>query len=186
VLRERLIPFPCAAGGYGLVVDIYCVSYSIHTLAAVDSSATIDFVRVRDELTRTPVAELAIPVQVTKAEGVAGLYRGFTSVLVGALPGNMAYFGGYEVGKRVRTPPRLAGVLRCVGHANVMPDDYNRPATVLLRRRLAPEALLGGCATWADGYLGGPMKGQPTASVWGTHFSGPPVHHCDHANGCVP
>jgi len=48
-------------------------------------------------------------MQVTKAEGVAGLYRGFTSVLVGALPGNMAYFGGYEVGKSVRAPPHPAG-----------------------------------------------------------------------------
>jgi hypothetical protein len=53
------------------------------------------------------------PVQVTKAEGVAGLYRGFSSVLIGALPGNMAYFGGYEVGKSVRTQPTSIAPRRC-------------------------------------------------------------------------
>jgi hypothetical protein len=40
-------------------------------------------------------------LQTARADGLAGFYRGFGAVLWGVLPANMAYFGGYELGKRL-------------------------------------------------------------------------------------
>ncbi|KAL6755146.1 mitochondrial carrier family [Haematococcus lacustris] len=37
--------------------------------------------------------------QILKAEGLAGFYKGFGAVLVGNVPANMAYFGGYELAR---------------------------------------------------------------------------------------
>lgn len=42
-------------------------------------------------------------VQMARTEGMQGFYRGFSAVLLGALPGNVCYFGGYELGKRLVT-----------------------------------------------------------------------------------
>ena len=37
--------------------------------------------------------------KIARAEGIRGFYRGFSAVVLGAIPGNMCYFGGYELGK---------------------------------------------------------------------------------------
>jgi hypothetical protein len=42
--------------------------------------------------------------QLLAAEGVAGLYSGFGAVLIGVLPANAAYFGGFEAGKALVPP----------------------------------------------------------------------------------
>mmetsp|Transcript_45005 Transcript_45005/g.113944 ORF Transcript_45005/g.113944 Transcript_45005/m.113944 type:complete len:258 (+) Transcript_45005:168-941(+) len=39
--------------------------------------------------------------KIGKREGLAGFYRGFGVILWGTVPGNIAYFGGYELGKAV-------------------------------------------------------------------------------------
>mmetsp|Transcript_8646 Transcript_8646/g.24860 ORF Transcript_8646/g.24860 Transcript_8646/m.24860 type:complete len:310 (+) Transcript_8646:278-1207(+) len=38
-------------------------------------------------------------LQVGRTEGLPGFYRGFSTILAGVIPANMAYFGGYELGK---------------------------------------------------------------------------------------
>ncbi|KAG1657964.1 hypothetical protein FOA52_004735 [Chlamydomonas sp. UWO 241] len=38
-------------------------------------------------------------MQVLRADGVRGLYRGFAPAAIGSVPGNAAYFGGYELGR---------------------------------------------------------------------------------------
>ncbi|GFH06420.1 predicted protein [Haematococcus lacustris] len=43
---------------------------------------------------------------VAQAEGLAGFYKGFGAVLVGNVPANMAYFGGYELA-RSKVPGEL-------------------------------------------------------------------------------
>lgn len=40
-------------------------------------------------------------MQVARAEGFSGFYRGFGAVLSGVAPASALYFGGYETGKRV-------------------------------------------------------------------------------------
>ncbi|KAJ9524066.1 hypothetical protein QJQ45_022575 [Haematococcus lacustris] len=54
--------------------------------------------------------------QIFKAEGLAGFYKGFGAVLVGNVPANMAYFGGYELAKS-KVPGELWGLVgdMCVG-----------------------------------------------------------------------
>ena len=51
----------------------------------------------------------SVRLQIGSGEGVRGFYRGFGFVLAGDIPGNMAYFGGYELGKAV--VPSDSGVL---------------------------------------------------------------------------
>ena len=34
-----------------------------------------------------------------RAEGLFGFYRGFSAAALGSVPGNLAYFGGYELAK---------------------------------------------------------------------------------------
>lgn len=43
----------------------------------------------------------AAVLQLARQEGVQGFYKGFSVVLVGVVPANMAYFGGYEAAKAV-------------------------------------------------------------------------------------
>ena len=40
-------------------------------------------------------------MQVAAAEGAAGFYRGFGAILAGVVPASMAYFSGYESGRRL-------------------------------------------------------------------------------------
>ena len=40
-------------------------------------------------------------MQVARAEGLSGFYRGFGAVLSGVVPATALYFGGYETGKRL-------------------------------------------------------------------------------------
>jgi hypothetical protein len=39
--------------------------------------------------------------KIAQIEGARGFYRGFSAVVIGAIPGNLVYFGGYELGKKV-------------------------------------------------------------------------------------
>jgi Mitochondrial carrier protein len=41
---------------------------------------------------------------VAASEGILGFYRGFAAVVVGSVPGSMAYFGAFEAAK-VLLPP---------------------------------------------------------------------------------
>ena len=50
-------------------------------------------------------------MQIARDEGLLGYYRGFSVILAGVIPANMAYFGGYELGKSL--VPRDSGM---VGH----------------------------------------------------------------------
>ena len=43
-------------------------------------------------------------LQILRSDGPRGLFRGFGVAAVGGIPGNMAYFGGYELGKLLVPP----------------------------------------------------------------------------------
>ncbi len=59
----------------------------------------------------SPRSTLAAARAALAAEGLRGLYRGCSAVLLGTVPANLAYFGGYELGRRL-LPREWAG-----GHA---------------------------------------------------------------------
>lgn len=44
-------------------------------------------------------------VKIVRTEGVNGLFRGMSSTLLREVPGNFALFGGYELSRRLLTPP---------------------------------------------------------------------------------
>jgi solute carrier family 25 citrate transporter 1 len=45
-----------------------------------------------------------------RSEGPASFYKGFGAVLLGAVPANLAYFGGYELGKRMM-PQQMGSIV---------------------------------------------------------------------------
>ena len=51
-------------------------------------------------LCRSQQCQIGAWVQVAKAEGLYGFYRGFGAVLSGVVPATALYFAGYETGKR--------------------------------------------------------------------------------------
>ena len=63
----------------------------------------------RQSMTARKYLNNAFRFQICSGEGLRGFYRGFGFVLAGDIPGNMAYFGGYELGKAV--VPSDSGVL---------------------------------------------------------------------------
>ncbi|KDD74240.1 hypothetical protein H632_c1463p0, partial [Helicosporidium sp. ATCC 50920] len=56
-------------------------------------------------------------MQIYRAEGFRGFYRGFGSILLTVIPANTCYFGGYELGRAVT--PRDWGVLSDVTTAAI-------------------------------------------------------------------
>eukprot|EP00976_Prorocentrum_cordatum_P099240 1191759-Prorocentrum_minimum.AAC.2 len=49
--------------------------------------------------------------KIASTEGIRGFYRGFGVVVLGAIPGNLCYFGGYELGKDlVRSAKQVEGL----------------------------------------------------------------------------
>eukprot|EP00043_Microstomoeca_roanoka_P005015 m.53126 g.53126 ORF g.53126 m.53126 type:complete len:427 (+) comp12765_c0_seq1:226-1506(+) len=61
----------------------------------------LDFLKTRQQYERTPVSVSQIASTVYKKEGIAGLFRGYTATMLGDLPGQVVYFGAYELAKQV-------------------------------------------------------------------------------------
>ncbi|EGD82953.1 hypothetical protein PTSG_03588 [Salpingoeca rosetta] len=59
----------------------------------------LDFLKTRQQYERTPTTIASIASGVYRREGVRGLFRGFGATLAGNFPGQVVYFGAYEMAK---------------------------------------------------------------------------------------
>lgn len=78
------------------------------------------------------------PWQISRNEGIAGFYRGFGVILWGSVPGNVAYFGGYELGKAlVPTGWGVAGDMAVGAIAQIVAGAVYNPIDIIKERMQA-------------------------------------------------
>lgn len=85
---------PLLAGAFaGLLPRV--VMYPLDTVKArlQCQSASAAVVRYR--------GALSAAAQIARVEGLPSFYKGMSAVLLGSMPGNMAYFGGYEIAQKL-------------------------------------------------------------------------------------
>jgi hypothetical protein len=77
-------------------------------------------------------------------EGPPSLYRGFGAVLVGVVPANMAYFGGYELGRRlVPQSWGVGGDMATGAVAQLLAGVVYTPVDII-KERMQVQAIMGG------------------------------------------
>lgn len=75
------------------------------------------------------------PAQVAEEEGIRGFYRGFGAVLVGSIPGSVAYYGAFEAAKLVLPPGSgLAGGLATGAAAQLVAGAIFTPMDIIKER----------------------------------------------------
>eukprot|EP00877_Chromochloris_zofingiensis_P001306 jgi/Chrzof1/11176/Cz05g26210.t1 len=88
--------------------------------------------------------------QMAYKEGVLSFYTGFGAVLWGVIPANLAYFGGYELGKRIM--PSTWGLLGDMGTgavAQLLAGVIYTPVDIV-KERLQVQALMGGAYSYGS------------------------------------
>eukprot|EP00884_Botryococcus_braunii_P017889 jgi/Botrbrau1/4784/Bobra.0325s0007.1 len=126
----------------------------------------------------SPRAALRLVRQVAASEGVPGFYRGFGAVLVGSIPGSMAYFGAFEMAKvLLPADSGLAGGLATGAFAQLLGGLVFTPMDII-KERLQAQRQMRGLYTyrgswdafkdaWARGGLPSLFRGYwLTNSVW--------------------
>ena len=84
--------------------------------------------------------------QIVRANGLAGLYRGYHSLLIREVPSYGLYFATYEWGKQAFAPGKTVGALPCSMHSLSLPAHtratayHHDPRSWISRRRLSPAA----------------------------------------------
>jgi solute carrier family 25 citrate transporter 1 len=83
-------------------------------------------------------------------EGPVGFYRGFGAVLWGLVPANLAYFGGYELGKAVMPSHwGIAGDMATGALAQVLAGVVYTPIDIV-KERMQVQALMRGSYSYAS------------------------------------
>lgn len=81
-------------------------------------------------------------------EGPPSLYRGFGAILIGVLPANVAYFGGYELGKRIVPQDWGIGADMATGAiAQLLAGVVYTPIDII-KERMQVQAIMGGAYSY--------------------------------------
>lgn len=105
------------------------------------------------------------PAALHRSAGLRSLYAGFSAVLWGVVPANIAYFGGYEAGKRL-VPPGwgMAGDMATGAVAQLLAGCVYTPIDTV-KERLQVQPLMRGAYSYASARQayallasGGPMS----------------------------
>eukprot|EP00884_Botryococcus_braunii_P017890 jgi/Botrbrau1/4785/Bobra.0325s0007.2 len=125
----------------------------------------------------SPRAALRLVRQVAASEGVPGFYRGFGAVLVGSIPGSMAYFGAFEMAKvLLPADSGLAGGLATGAFAQLLGGLVFTPMDIIKERlQCRPSDRCGACTrTGAAGTLSR-MPGRVGACPPYSEATGSPI-----------